>query len=594
MSDQRASENKISTESAGSGAFDRAIDVLFSRPWAVSILVGLVIHFLRAINVYVSTGSSYLQLVKAGFVINPASGASELLIPFLVPWVVTSVGRRLTRQRELAVMLQFPEMNPDLVFKLDDAGNWVFINTAVKDLLIHCEMTEGQATELLPNNYRAILSRLGADHTYEVQESLVRDQVYEFGFRWSTGQGSVFVSGRNTTESVRLNTNLKLAHGNIGAMTDFLGSTFSSYDPLEFDLDEHYRLMVDQLLTNPIRPEDSRPTHIFLARDLDDRLEGHIYFRQDSLEVARSELICISKTDSQFAIREGSGDVVWSNWDEEPESLEHYQTHFHPQVRQTVGEIERYVTYQSGQIAIIAFYQGQRVGRYEGLVLKGLAVYANSLNRISRESQDTESAFVYVVEALVRAAEANDEDTGDHIVRINEYSAALAEAMGMDESFVAKIRFSAQMHDVGKIHVHPDILKKPGKLTDQEFGLMKAHPVYGARILGDSPRLDMAIEIARSHHEKFGGGGYPQGLSGDKIPISARIVSIADVYDALRQKRVYKPAFSHEKAIRIITDGDGRTSPGDFDPRVLKAFVEIADEMNNIFERFQQEVSELS
>lgn len=112
---------------------------------------------------------------------------------------------------------------------------------------------------------------------------------------------------------------------------------------------------------------------------------------------------------------------------------------------------------------------------------------------------------------------------------------------------------------------------------------MKAHPVYGARILGDSPRLIMAREIALHHHEKYNGTGYPHGIKGDAIPLSARIVALADVYDALRQKRVYKPAFSHDKAVNIITEGDGRTLPDDFDPQVLAAFSRIKKKLDYTF-----------
>ena len=200
------------------------------------------------------------------------------------------------------------------------------------------------------------------------------------------------------------------------------------------------------------------------------------------------------------------------------------------------------------------------------------------------ESQETEHAFRYLVDALARASEVNDEDTGAHIVRINEYSKALASRLGMDKTFIDTIYYSAQMHDVGKIHIHPDILKKPGALSSEEYEQMKAHCTYGAHILGDSPRLKMAREIAQHHHEKFNGRGYPNGLRGKAIPLSARIVALADVYDALRQPRVYKEAFSHAKTMNIITRGDGRTRPDDFDPDLLKAFVAIEAELDSIYQ----------
>ena len=147
------------------------------------------------------------------------------------------------------------------------------------------------------------------------------------------------------------------------------------------------------------------------------------------------------------------------------------------------------------------------------------------------------------------------------------------------------------MHDVGKIGIPDHILLKPGALTPEEWVVMKGHASMGAKILGnsESPYLKMGAEIALNHHERWDGGGYPGGKRGEAIPLTARIMNICDIYDALRSKRPYKPAFDHRKAVDIITRGDGRTQPGHFDPVILAAFAEDHQSFCDTFEAHSTE-----
>ena len=145
------------------------------------------------------------------------------------------------------------------------------------------------------------------------------------------------------------------------------------------------------------------------------------------------------------------------------------------------------------------------------------------------------------------------------------------------------------MHDAGKVGIPDDILFKETSLTPQEWNIMKTHTTIGARIFENakSPVLMTAREIALTHHEKYDGTGYPLGLKKDEIPLSGRIMAIADIYDAIRSKRPYKPEVPHDRVVKIMTEGDDKIKPTDFDPLLLKVFVDKADEFDQIYERYR-------
>jgi HD-GYP domain-containing protein (c-di-GMP phosphodiesterase class II) len=233
----------------------------------------------------------------------------------------------------------------------------------------------------------------------------------------------------------------------------------------------------------------------------------------------------------------------------------------------------------------------ERVAMTEAILRKNRRLREQS-RTITALQAETEEAFMLSIRLLAKAAELHDEVTGNHIIRVNEYSYALARHYGQPKRWCEEIRYSAQLHDVGKMSVDAAVLKKKGKLTPEEWEEMRRHPTYGFEILRESPRLLMAADIARCHHEKWDGSGYPAGVKGRAIPLSARIVAIADVYDALRSSRPYKPGFSHEEACRIILEGDGRIDPrAHFDPDLLEVFRANADEMDTIWNSLQDAAS---
>jgi putative two-component system response regulator len=205
--------------------------------------------------------------------------------------------------------------------------------------------------------------------------------------------------------------------------------------------------------------------------------------------------------------------------------------------------------------------------------------------RVQERTKDLQQSYLETIFSMTRAAEHKDEDTGTHVKRISYYSRDLAIALGQDPTFIDLIFFASPMHDIGKIGIPDHILLKQSSLTPDEWGVMMQHPLMGSIILGnsDSPYLRMGAEIALNHHEQWHGGGYPCGRQGTAIPLSARIMNICDVYDALRSKRPYKPALDHATAMDIITRGDGRTLPGHFDPTILSTFEAHHEQFSSIF-----------
>ena len=205
-----------------------------------------------------------------------------------------------------------------------------------------------------------------------------------------------------------------------------------------------------------------------------------------------------------------------------------------------------------------------------------------------KRTTDLKQSYLETIVAMTRAAEYKDTDTGDHMERIGFFCKELSGMLGCDADFADGIFFASPMHDIGKIGIPDQILLKPGSFTPKEWEIMKGHAALGGKILGNcrAPYLQMGAEIAMNHHERWDGGGYPRGIAGEAIPLSARIMNICDIYDALRSKRPYKPALDHAKATEIITKGDGRTMPGHFDPAVLEAFKTNCRTFKEIFDEF--------
>ena len=241
-----------------------------------------------------------------------------------------------------------------------------------------------------------------------------------------------------------------------------------------------------------------------------------------------------------------------------------------------------------------------------------MIVEKKELNQYRKELEDSNENLVYMVgqqadeirytqqisiETIANMVESYDDDTGTHVKRIQNYSACLIKQLSLvedfEKDFISALPFASILHDIGKLMVPKDILMKPAKLTDEEFTIIKRHAKLGGEVLkkanltfrnnfGKDSYLKIASDIAMYHHEKWDGTGYPDQLAKSDIPVAARIVSIADVYDALRSKRVYKDRFSHKESIKIITQESGKS----FDPQLVEIFLEMNEDFQKIFNEF--------
>lgn len=207
--------------------------------------------------------------------------------------------------------------------------------------------------------------------------------------------------------------------------------------------------------------------------------------------------------------------------------------------------------------------------------------------QVSDRTQEVTETRLEIIRKLGRAAEFKDNETGMHVIRMSYYSRLIAKAISDNSEWIETIYHAAPMHDIGKIGIPDRVLLKPGKLDADEWEIMKDHAGFGSEILGehDSAILKMAKEIALNHHEKWDGSGYPSGKKGEEIPLSARIIAVADVFDALMSERPYKKAWSVEDAVKLINAEAG----AHFDPRIVEVFNDCLPDFLEIKQRYKDE-----
>ena len=586
-------------------------------------------EFLQPVNYLIAAGIGLLILTLQG------SSPFASIVPYLVPVFVQALSKSYVKfsGRHRDMLLSLPERRSDPAFLLDSDGT--ILLAAGKTKAEFRERGIGHLADLFDREGQARVMRCVEEGDEECGPVECYSPPYDKWYEVKTGKSEDCYTILVWLEDVSQRRQLDEKLSKIRDFSDDLMSDLSELVEDDTSFDRLAGLMLNLGYQG-----------VFIAAATEEGLEGRIYKRSGKERVLPGD----SSRQDPAASTDGvkiSGSVHISNDSEAPIWLSRRQGRlfydqvglggssgkiyteeefrrvypFDERVVQFIGSpIRNFINYHEGEVSIIAFNLNRTIGSGDLLAMEVLVNSARSVSSLLSLASENERKFLQSVTGLCAAAEYSDEITGMHILRVNEYSRLLAEKVGMAKKGQSHIGQVAAMHDIGKVAI-PHLIKLERAFTPQERREMEMHTIYGAQIIekmmtccaATEPRLAMAYEIALNHHQMWNGGGYPpivdhsgrrgnvssktrgdydsmRPARGAEIPLTARIVGLADTYDALRSARQYKPGMSHEKAAEIIRldDRSGLKGSDRFGPDLIELFNEHHKKFAEIYAQMQE------
>ncbi len=560
----------------------------------------------RLLLVELRQPANYIIATLIGLALNLVDTQAGLtqLPPYLVSFIILTLARtvtHLTNQYEERLLL-LPAKRQDPAFLMDSQGNILAASGRTKALFD--QLAINSISQLIGDDLQAEI--IAAHQQPDIAsdfEAYVEQVARWYRIRTTHADNQILVWFSDITEQKALDHRL-------GQIHRFNQEIADSLHELIFDNDSYQRLA--RLIIQ------QGYQAVFISRKKDNQLlHGRVY-KMDDRGLRQSENIIIPPDSAAPIWQSRLQQRIITGQRRSGESHQEFSRRcpFDPQVAAFIDQaMENFVNYHQGELSIIAFNKGSGITKNDLFAMETLVNTARTVTNLIDLAESNENLFLQAITGLCATAEFSDEITGHHILRVNEYARLVSAELGMDADFCRGIGQVAAIHDIGKVAI-PHIIKLERPLDRDEWRKMERHTIIGAQIIdqmlaGSShrdPRLLMARNIALHHHQRWDGSGYPalcldsgklvdisqsspissSGLSplrGEQIPLEGRIVTLADVYDALRSSRPYKPPFSHEKTMAIMRRDDrtGKSGQQAFGPDLMAILEKHQDDFADIF-----------